>query len=287
MGYGAVNSFESYSLRKEFDIRHRRAYMLFTKGKCRMAKTKRLSEIIAVEKGIKNRVNTATSELYKVLLKTEKFSGYQKTYVAKNEDGDSIPPERKEVELRAEDVLLQDAKLYTELVDVILTKDMGNRVASADVEVNGTALLSNVPATTLLYLEKLLLDVRSFVERLPVLDAGSIWTYDANARLYRSEPSATNRTKKVEKALVLYDAVVRDGVGIPAQTKTTSEDITIGTYTKVEQCGAMPLPRKEKILARVDELLISVRQARTRANTVEVEQSKIGQVLFDYLLGEK
>jgi len=30
-----------------------------------------------------------------------------------------------------------------------------------------------------------------------------------------------------------------------------------------------------------------VRQARTRANTVEVEQSKIGQVLFDYLLGEK
>jgi hypothetical protein len=252
-----------------------------------MAKKKRLSEIIAVEKGIKNRVNTAASELYKGLLQTAKFAGYQKTYIAKFEDGDAVPPERKEVELRAEDVLLQDAKLYTELVDVILTKDLGNRIASADVEINGEALLTDVPATTLLYIEKLLLDTRSFVERLPVLDAGSIWTYDENSRLYRSEPSATSRTKKVEKALVLYDAVVKDGVGIPAQTKTTSEDITIGTYTKVEQCGAMPLPRKEKILGRVDELLIAVRQARTRANTVEVESAKIGQVLFDYLLGEK
>lgn len=251
-----------------------------------MAKKKRLSEIIAIEKGIKNRVNTEASELYKVLLKAEKFGGYSKSYQPKLEEGDTVPPERKEVELRAEDVLLQNAKLYTELVDVILTKDLGNRNASADVEIGDATLLENVPATTLLYLEKMLLDTRSFVERIPVLDPGALWTYDANARLYRSEPSSTSRTKKVEKALVLYDAVVKDGVGIPAQTKTTTEDITIGTYTKIEQCGALPLPRKEKILGRVDKLLIGVRQARTRANAVEVETTKIGSVLFDYLLGD-
>lgn len=251
-----------------------------------MAKNKRLSEVIAVEKGIKNRVNTAASELYKLLLKTEKFGGYTKTYQPKLEDGDTIPPERKEVELRAEDVLLQDAKLYTELVDIILTKDVGNRLAAADIEVDGL-IIEDVPAVTLLYLEKMLLDTRSFVERTPVLDPGKVWVYDSNSRLYRADPEATSRTKKIEKALVLYDAVVKDGVGIPAQTKATTEDITIGTYTKTDQCGAMPLPRRELLLARVDRLLIAVRQARSRANAVEVESRKIGEVLFNYILSAK
>lgn len=250
-----------------------------------MAKKKRLSEIIAIEKGVKSKVNDKASLLYKELLQTVKFGGSVKTYVPKLDESDTLPVETKLVEYRAEDIFQQDAKLYTELVDIILTKDSGNRTAAADVEVDGKTLLTDVPATTLLYLEKMLLDVRAFAERMPVLDPGQNWTYDVNSRLYRADPVQTSRTKKTEKALVLYDAVIKDGVGIPAQTKTVTVDDVIGFYHKTDQCGALPLPRKELILSRVDGLLIAVRQARSRANGIEVESREIGQTIFNYLLG--
>jgi hypothetical protein len=46
----------------------------------------------------------------------------------------------------------------------------------------------------LLFLEKQLVDLHTFVKKLPVLDASDSWSYDASADCYATDPVQTVRT---------------------------------------------------------------------------------------------
>ncbi|MBX7222308.1 MAG: hypothetical protein K1Y36_20330 [Blastocatellia bacterium] len=240
----------------------------------------KLNQIIAVEKGVKSRVYSEFTELHKASQKGDLFNGFVKTYRKRDEEGEDYPPERKKVQLNAVNVMTHAANLLTEMFDVTATKDWANCHAVADVEVDGQVLIKGAPATFLLFLEKQIADLRTFVEKLPVLDEADDWTRDENMGLFKTAPIATHRTKKVQRPIVLYEATKEH----PAQTQIISEDVTVGYWDTVKHSGALPAPWKQAWLGRIEKLSKAVKYAREQANSVEAERKEIGKKIFDYLL---
>lgn len=240
----------------------------------------RLNQIIAIEKGVKSQTARVETDLYHALEKKPLFAGLSRTYTPKDEeDGDQLPPESVSVQIKTEDVVKQLIEALTRLIDVVSTKDLANTSAKADVVVDAVTLLADVPVTTLIFFEKELEKLSAFIGRLPVLDPASRWTYDSNAGAYASAPVQTVRTKKVPRNHVLYDATKEH----PAQVQTFTEDILVGTWTKVEFSGALPADQLAAISSRLDKLRTAVKFAREEANTTEVVDVHYGADILSYL----
>jgi hypothetical protein len=241
----------------------------------------KLNQIIAIEKGIKSKTHSDFTELYKVVQKPALFNGFTKTYKPNDEEGDTFPDERQRVQYKVNGVLDDGAAALTDLLNVTARKDFTNTVAKASVVVDGTTILADAPVSYLLFLEKQLTDFRTFVDALPTLDEAEDWNYDANTGLYRSAENKTLKTKKSQKAIVLYPATTEH----PAQTQLITEDITIGYWHQTKHSGAIEAPKKAELLSRVDKLLIAVKESREAANLQEeVATDKIGETIFNYLL---
>jgi hypothetical protein len=242
----------------------------------------KLNQIIAIEKGIKSSAYGALTELNKAAQKPDLFNGFSKTYRKKDEDGEELPPEGKRVQYTSGEVLRAAERALTDLVDVTARKDWTNCVAKADVVVDGKTLIASAPVSFLLFMEKQLTDLRTLVGNLPVLDVAEDWKSDPNSGLYRTEPTETHRTKKMQKPIVLYAATPEH----PAQTQLITEDVIAGWWVLTRQSGAMPKPEKQKLQDRIDKLIQAIKQAREAANMFdETDAPAIGAPVFGYLLG--
>ncbi len=142
----------------------------------------KLNQIIAVEKGIKSRSFQELTEAHQALQKPALLAGISRTYRPKDEEGEQLPPESTRVQIKADDIIRQTTESLTKLFDATAAKDWTNCNAKADVVVDGQTLLAQVPATYLLFLEKQLVDLHTFVKKLPVLDASETWNFDAFRR---------------------------------------------------------------------------------------------------------
>lgn len=242
----------------------------------------KLNQIIAIEKGVKSRVHSNISEFYKLIQKPALFEGVIRTYLPKDDDGEKLPPEKKLVNYRAKDVLSALRMNHVELFDITAQKDLANMKASAPVVIDGITILPPLPVTTLLFLEKQVTDLHTFAKGLPVLDVGEAWTFDENQGLSKTEPVQTHRTKKISKPIVMYPATPEH----PAQTQMATEDVIAGFWETVKMSGAMSRPDKDKIVARLEKLLIAVKEAREEANGISADaKPAIGAPIYDYLLG--
>jgi hypothetical protein len=97
----------------------------------------RLSQIIAVEKGVKTDAERKRKEAGAELGTPVRLSGISRTYQPRDEEGDQLPPESTRVQVQTSDVLSGLAASLTRLFDVTLTKDHANCSARADVVVGG------------------------------------------------------------------------------------------------------------------------------------------------------
>lgn len=240
----------------------------------------RLNQIIAVEKGVKTKAERALTEAYKQLQKAQLFGGISRVYRPKDEDGDQLPAEQTRVQLHADQILVQLGRDLERLFDVTLTKEAANCTASADVVVDGHALLTAVPVTYLLFLEKKLVDLRTFLSKLPVLDPSEKWSYDANVGAWATEPFGTARSKKVPRNHVKAAATERH----PAQVEVWHEDVMVGTWQTTKYSGALPADRVARLVDRADTLLAAVKCAREEANGAAVADLHCGETLFSWLL---
>ncbi len=146
----------------------------------------------------------------------------------------------------------------SKLFDVTATKDWTNCKARADVVVDGQTLLAQVPATYLLFLEKQLVDVHTFVRKLPVLGASEAWSFDPSADCWATEQH-------------------------PAQVEVYYEDVIVGYWRTVKFSGALPAQRVNELLARVEKLQEAVKYAREEANNIEADEQRVGERVFGYL----
>lgn len=240
--------------------------------------TLKLNQVLAQEKGIKDRVHKELSTLHKLDQKPAKFNGMTRIYQKKREDGEDFPAESTKVEMNAESVLERVAQLMTELIDVTATKDLANCHAFGKLTIGGIDF--DVPVSQLLFLENKLIDVKDIIDKMPILDSAEDWNLDPNAQLYKSLPTQTSKTKKVQKALVLLAPTDKH----PGQAVQITEDEIVGNWTQVKMSGALPLPRRQLLLERVESMLTAVKQAREAANLIDAANVSIGAKLFDQLL---
>ncbi len=241
----------------------------------------RLNQIIAIEKGIKSRSFQELAEAQKALQKPALLSGISRTYRPKDEEGETLPPESKKVEIKGEEIIRQTTEILTKLFDITASKDWTNCRARADVILDGQTLLTQVPVSYLLFLEKQLADLHSFIKKLPVLDASESWTFDPSADCWATEPVQTLKTFKAPRNHVKAEATEHH----PAQVEVYYEDVTIGYWRTVKFSGALPARRINELLERLEKLQQAVQFAREEANNTEAEDIKLGSRIFQYLFG--
>jgi hypothetical protein len=239
----------------------------------------RLNQIIAIEKGVKTRSHQELTEAHQALQKPALLSGIARTYRPKDEEGEQLPPEATKVQIKAEEIIKKTADILAELFDVTATKDYTNCKARADVVVDGKALLTGVPVTYLLFLEKQLVDLHTFVKKLPVLDASESWSFDASADCWATEPVQTVKTKKVPRNHVKAEATDKH----PAQVEVYHEDVIVGYWKTVKFSGALPAKRVNELLTRVEKLQQAVKFAREEANNQAADEQKLGRAVLSYL----
>jgi hypothetical protein len=242
----------------------------------------KLNQVIAVEKGIKGRIQgDIVNGVYHTLQKSDLFNGFVKGYRPDAEDGEKLPEERKQVQYKVEDLLRQVEIGMTELMDISATKDYANCKAKGDVVVDGTVLVEAVPATFLLFMEKTLTDFHTTLRALPTLDVSESWSLDPNQNLYKTDKVDTVKTKKILKPVVLYPATDKH----PAQVEKVTEDVRVGVWSNIRISGAIPVPRKEALVEKCEKLIKAVKYARESANEETAESVRIGNKFFSYLLG--
>lgn len=240
----------------------------------------KLNQIIAIEKGVKARAYAEIGELHKINQKAELFNGFSKQYQKKDDAGEDLPSERKKVQFNVDEVLKRLSKLSGELFEVTARKDWTNSSAIADIKIGDEVILKNVPVTYLLFLEKQITDIRTFIDNLPELDESERWFKASASGLFKSEPVTTHRTKKIQKPIVLYDATDKH----PAQTQLITEDIIAGHWIQEKHSGAIPSPMKIELTERIDKLLLATKEAREAANDIEeIVSPDVGEAIFQFL----
>lgn len=208
------------------------------------------------------------------------FCGISRTFHPVAEDGFVYPPENQALQMRAEDLLEQFSLACSDLFNMCATQDWANAEAKADIVIDGIDILREVPVSYLLFLEKQLVDVKTFISTLPVLDTSESWAYDPQQECFATEPKLTTKTKKVFKPVVMYEATNHH----PAQVKESSEDVPEGVWRTVKFSGAIAPARQNELLRRVDKLSQEVVFAREQANSLEVtQQTQVSRAIFGYL----
>jgi hypothetical protein len=243
----------------------------------------KLNQINAIVTARKGDAEKQVTELYKLIQKEQLFAGRERTYRPLDEvNGQKLPPESQRVQQRADDLIRQARGKWTELWNLVLTQDSGNQQARADIVVDGKVLLANVPVTTLLFLDKQVNDLQTFVSKLPTPDPAEEWGHDPNTGLLRSRATESVRTSKEPTVIVKYDATKEH----PAQTELFTKDVPVGTWTQILYSGCIPTDRKNAILARIRGLQDGIKVAKEQANLLEVERQKAGEPLLGFVFGE-
>lgn len=241
----------------------------------------RLNQIVAVVAGKKTRTEKAYGDLNKQLQHPALFVGLHRTYAPAEEGGEQMPDESKRPHLHADKIVADARAMLTEVWDAVATQEEGNTVARGTITVDGVPVLPDVPVPTLLYLEKQLNDLRTFVGNIPVLDPVATWRKDGATGEWHTEDVVTRSTRKVEEPLVLLAPTKEH----PGQAKTITKDVLAGYWTTRMVATAWPGPQRAATLKRIDALIEAVRYAREAANNTEVEQMKIATRLLDHVFG--
>jgi hypothetical protein len=244
-----------------------------------------LNQLVAIEKGVKSRAKDSETAIYQQVQRASvdaALSGLIRTYRPIDDEGMQLPPERTQVQVHIEELLDEAAHALSRLFDVSASKDETNTRARGDIVVDGETIAGQVPVTFLMTLEKELVDWRTLLGKLPVLDIAETWTRDADANAYKSEPRDTTRTAKVPRVQVLYEATDKH----PAQVTSYHEDVIVGFWTTVKLSGAIPASRRGVLLERVEKLIAAVKMAREQANLEVVVDNNLGAALTGYLLRE-
>jgi hypothetical protein len=121
------------------------------------------------------------------------------------------------------------------------------------------------------------------MDTVPTLDASKEWKVTDNGRkgeFVTTGEEVTSKTEKTMTAVVLYEATDKH----PAQIEKVTADKVVGTFKRRLISGAATSKQKADAIAILDELLVETKQARQRANSVEVINEKIGNTIANLIL---
>lgn len=253
--------------------------------------TAKLHELLAVEperKALADRIRTAAMEEFRS--SQNHFMGLRRTFRPFSVDEEQGEPagERLEAETRlaktVPEVLEEALQSWARAADLGYLIDEANTAARADLEVDGGVLLPQVPATFLLQLEKRLREVRAVLKEVPTFDPVRRWAPDPGAdkrHVLRAEPVVTIRKQRARQYKVMVEATKEH----PAQVDVIEVDRPVGEISSHEWTGMISPRQKAALLEQADGLIAAVKQARARANALEVDPTrKAAERIVAYLL---
>ena len=244
--------------------------------------TLRLHQLLTIEKSAKAQALAVLTAFYHRIEKVALLAGISKRYRSLAEEGERLSPESTLVQLRVEESFPEISGALGKLFDLILAKEDGNQKATADIVVDGKVLLTGIPVCALLFLEKQLVDLSTFVGKLPTLDPSEKWERDASQNCWATQPIETHRGKKVARVMEKAPATKEH----PAQVEVVYEDQVVGYWSTTKFSGALPADRKAVLADRVIKLAEAVKIAREEANAKPVGDRKMGDVLLGYLFAK-
>lgn len=242
----------------------------------------KLYELLAVEGDLKSQAQRVAGQVKALFLDgTGKFLGRITTYEPVEEDGQKETAQITEIATTVNEQLDWIGKTFARWIDASIQKETTNKGTSGEVEINGQ--MFELPATALLNLESKLLELRTLYLSIPTNDVTMPWVWDGDTGCFVSaRAEVRSRTKKVMRSFPLSEATPEH----PAQVQTYNEDMLIGHVTTIKQSGMIAPKDKQARLDRFEELIRAVKQARQRANAIEVVPVDIGRHIFAAINGE-
>lgn len=255
----------------------------------------KLHQILAVNKGVKSKEYGNITKLHKEMQKSDLITGLQRRFRPREDaTGDSnidnfseYPDEDKKIQLKIEDVISEVQEKFASIWNSEATKDFANARAVADIVLDADTdkpetLCKSVPVSHLLYLEKQLTDLFTFVNNLPVLSTDHNWEYDDQHSHFRSNVIKTLKSKKVQRPIEMAPATKEH----PAQVQLVTDDVPVGVWETTHFSAAIASDRKEAMKKNVLRLQKAVKYAREKANAdTEAPAIKIGSALLNVVFG--
>ena len=247
----------------------------------------KLHELLAVEGQLKTQAQTTRNELRNTFEKKRHlFEEKVVTFQSTEEGGGITKEQQSDLQSKVQTELEWIAGIWSKAIDASYLVAQANTTAFANVILDdGTLLLEKVPATGLLELEKRVSEIEELIKGIPTLDPAKGFTLDKDrgAHIYKARDVEKTRTRKTQRPLVLYPATPEH----PAQTQIISEDVPIGKIVEQEWSGLITPAIKGDMIARAETVRRAVKQARQRANDVELTPNMqlIGMVLFNHIFG--
>jgi hypothetical protein len=242
----------------------------------------KLNQIVAREKATKQKSHDEATAVYHLLQKPQLFNGKTRVYTPRDDEGEKLPPESQPVAERVDRLLGKTVEAMSDLLNLTYSKDMANCEAKADIVVGDKVVLPNVPVTFLMTLEKVLIDFRTTLSKIPVLPTTIEWSVNRTTGLFESAEVTSIRSKKVPRNHVKAEATDKH----PAQVEVYMEDVPVGTWTTRELSSAWPLTLQEAKLKEINDLIKAVVDAREEANSRTAEYYEVGKTLLNQFLGE-
>ncbi len=239
----------------------------------------RLHQLLSVEKDTKAAHLRVVTDVHQKFQKAALLSGISRRYRATAEGGEQLPAVSTLVQVRVEDAMGEVRGAFVTLLDLIAVKETANQGARADIVVDGRTLATGVPVCALLAFEKQATDLVTMVDALPVLDPSEQWGRDDAQNCWATAAVETHRTKKLPKVVEKSPATDKH----PAQVEVFHEDVVVGYWSTTKFSGAIPATRKADLKRRALALKAAIKIAREEANSIKVEDRKVGAALVDYI----
>ncbi len=252
----------------------------------------KLHEILAVEPDLEGTAKKIVKETERTFERAELFLGFDRTWemFAEADQRETPPAERQRMETTVGERLDYTAKHLTKYYDGVLTKELANQEAKADLAMDGKVLIKDAPATFLLGLETKLKSLREMYGRIPTLPMGKEYVADLSIHpnAWRAkDPEIRYKSRKTFQHKVLVPAQFpkegEGGTSLPAQIERWEENENVGQSTKNLWFGSVPSAEKAAILARLDALIQACKRARQRANDIEIKRQNVCRALFQFI----
>lgn len=251
----------------------------------------KLHEVLAV-------ITSIEGEAQKIMEETKKvFSDKPNLFVGETKSLEMFSDDRKvenrtdnqEITTTVNQKMDYTKKSFCKMVDALYQREATNQTieAQADIILDDVTLAEKVPATALLMLEDKFKSLRTIIDSIPTLAPGISWSRDPtlpeDVYVIR-DPKITFKEEKKVTFKLISEAIIKEGVGLPAQYKEMSNTECVGKYVSTLYSGMISPLEKSNMLRRCDDLIRAIKTARSRANNANAVTTKIATKLFDFIV---
>lgn len=243
----------------------------------------KLHEVVAVEPDLKKKAEEREAEAVVTFTKKDAhFEGYRKVYTSATDDGENLPADIKQITETVDKKLDYVLSYVIKAVDMSATKEKTNTVAKADIVIDGTVVATGVPATVIINLENKMKRLRNLFAAIPTLDPTEVWKKKEDGT-YETTPVTQDRMVKYPEYITVAPATQQHAAQVKEVMKSRKE----GVWETTKVASKITPLEKAGILHRLDVIVQALKQARERANDIDIEKLNIGQQLMTYILGRE